>query len=445
MTADILNLDGWRVLNVDEKQHSYRVAAEMTSQPRVCMRCGAITEFSQFGTRRYQFSDLTIHGKQVEIVAIRKRHQCCECKKVFILPLISVDEKRRITLRLKSYIQDKSFTRTFTSIASDIGLDEKTIRNVFRDYVSELEKEFKFETPEKLGIDEVHLLGTSRGVMSNVDERTLIEMLPNRNKRTIIKYFSRIPDRKQVKIVCMDMWRVYREIVETLMPDADIVIDKFHVVRMANDAVEHVRKQIRSGLEEKERVTLMHDRFLLLRRERELEPKDKFLLDTWTDRFPTLGKAHRAKETFFEIWDTAKNRDDAKMLYADWRERLTPEIAPAFGDLTRAITNWDKMIFNYFEFRVTNAITETLNGITKQVNRQGRGYSFEIIRAKMLYSKIHERRLAEKEEIHVDSSGKQLRLYESRVRFPNYGVDVSTIAAEIYSGKFFNLSTTKSD
>jgi hypothetical protein len=57
-----------------------------------------------------------------------------------------------------------------------------------------------------------------------------------------------------------------------------------------------------------------------------------------------------------------------------------------FNDLTRAMRNWRKEILNYFDYPITNAYTEALNGVTKVMNRMGRGYSFEVIRARMLFN-----------------------------------------------------------
>jgi transposase len=74
------------------------------------------------------------------------------------------------------------------------------------------------------------------------------------------------------------------------MPDARIVIDKFHVVRMANNAVEKVRKILRESLTLKQRRGLMHDRFVLLKRERELNDKEQLLLSGWTTNYPELEK-----------------------------------------------------------------------------------------------------------------------------------------------------------
>jgi hypothetical protein len=73
-------------------------------------------------------------------------------------------------------------------------------------------------------------------------------------------------------------------------------------------------------------------------------------------------------------------------LFRAWETRLAPEIKEAFHPLTRAVNNWLSEIMTYFDHQVTNAYTESLNNLIRFVDRQGRGYSFEALRAKVLYT-----------------------------------------------------------
>lgn len=63
-----------------------------------------------------------------------------------------------------------------------------------------------------------------------------------------------------------------------------------------------------------------------------------------------------------------------------------PEVRDAFGDLIRAVGNWQPFILNYFEHPVTNAYTESLNSLILVMNRLGRGYSLEALRVKILFT-----------------------------------------------------------
>lgn len=130
----------------------------------------------------------------------------------------------------------------------------------------------RFDTPKWMGIDKIHLI-KPRGVITNIENNTVVELLANRNKETIIKYLYQLDGKEHIQYVTMDMWRPYRDAVEDVLPQANIVIDKFHVAKMANEALERVRKSFRESLTPKQRRGLMHDRFVLLKRESDLNKK----------------------------------------------------------------------------------------------------------------------------------------------------------------------------
>ncbi|WP_348680445.1 ISL3 family transposase [Alcanivorax profundi] len=383
MPANILNLSSYDVTHIDENDHDYHVTARVKNSPQKCAHCqsGGIRGF---GRREQLIKDLPMHGKRVGIYVDTRRYQCQKCKKTFYEPLPDVDEKRKMTKRLVEWVGKQAIARTFTGIADEVGIVEGTVRSIFRDYINELEKTVRFEIPQWMGIDEIHLI-KPRCVVSNIQNNTIVEILKDRNKPTVTRYLSQLNGLDQVHYVAMDMWRPYRDAVETVIPDAQIVIDKFHVVRMANDALERVRKSLREQLTPKQRRGLMHDRFVLLKRERDLTDKEAFLLDGWCQNYSELGLAYRLKEDFYGIYD-ARSPAEAKALFNTWLHTLTPEIRDAFNDLVRAWHNWEPYICNYFNHPVTNAYTESLNNLIRVMNRLGRGYSFEALRAKILFS-----------------------------------------------------------
>lgn len=103
----------------------------------------------------------------------------------------------------------------------------------------------------------------------------------------------------------MDMWTPYRDAVQIVMPQAQVIIDKFHVVKMVNEALETVRKSIRESLTDRQRRTLMHDRYILLHRYSDLDESKRLILEAWTENFPELKAAYWLKESFFDIWTAA--------------------------------------------------------------------------------------------------------------------------------------------
>lgn len=453
MTVNILNWPAWDVLKVQETTDDYRIDARPKARPPACLFCGFIGGLQQYGTRETRYMDLPIHAKRVGVYVPRRRFKCNECGHIFIEPLPEMDESHRMTKRLVDYIQQESLRRTFTDVANLTGLDEKTIRLIFQKHVAGLEEEYTFHAPAVLGIDEIHLIGKPRCVLANVEQRTIIDLLKDRNKKTVEAWLRKMADGHKVEIICMDMWRPYRDAAAAEMPQAMVVVDKFHVVRMANEALDKVRKELRERLSAKRRRQLKKDRFILLRRKHDLDDEDLFILQTWTENFPSLGAAYDLKEEFFKIWDCA-TRDEAAAAYDGWRAGIPAELADAFEPITTAVENWREEIFNYFDTRMTNAYTEALNSVIRQINRIGRGYSFEAVRAKILYSvgvhrKIHHNYRRDWTADHIDLR----RIQEPQPAWDaltsgltvNYGTDLSTLATILEEGRFDALSTTYSE
>ncbi len=362
------------------------ITAEYTRQPDCCVRCGVTPpRLNRHGVEDQGFIDTPIHGKAVAIKVQRKRFKCVDCGKTFQEPLPDMDEKRHMTRRLLAYIRKRSLERTFTEVSKDVGVDERTVRNIFVDYVKELNAGYAPLTPEWLGIDELYLIRKPRCVLTNVAKRTLVDVLEDRNKPTVVEWMRSKLDTKAVQIVTMDMWTGYRNAALEVMPHAKVVIDRFHVVKMANTCLDRVRKDLRDSMEAKERRKLMHDRHLILRRRKDLSAADVTRMHGWTNQLPRLREAYYAKEDFFEMYEKCATRQEALEYWDTWKGLWEPTMAGTFMELIRAVENWKPEIFNYFDFPVTNAYTEAVNGLTKVANRLGRGYSFEAIRAKMLF------------------------------------------------------------
>lgn len=458
MPANILNLPDYTVVRVEESDHDYHVYADTSNTPVVCAVCGS-DRLSGHGRNEQVIRDLPTHGKRLAIYVDTRRWRCLSCGKTFMEKLPAVNAKREMTERLTRWIGQQSLKRTFASIADDTGLDEKTIRNIFRDYINELEQTVRFETPTWMGIDEIHIINKPRCVVSNIQNNTIVDLLHNRNKDTVAKYLFTMPNRDKVQYVAMDMWTPYRDAVSAVLPDATIVIDKFHVVRMANDAMEKARKGLRAELSTKQKRGLMHDRFVLLKRERDLNDKEILNLDGWTKNYQTLGEAYRLKEDFYGIYE-AVSPVDAMQRYEAWLNGMSTDIKPYFSDLIRAFTNWQPLILNYFKHPVTNAYTESLNSLIRVMNRLGRGYSFDALRAKILFTEgVHAHKQKrprferQRSSDRVESASilsDQVAEYgvpvsgqvEQKVPAPhkgpkppkNYGADISTLIGLIESG-----------
>lgn len=431
----LLQLPSFKEISpMQENEHDMLFTVELSSPPSACPHCGCIANLYKHSNKKQFIMDMPIRMKRVAICVHRKRYKCRDCNSTFWEPMSEADETRKMTKRLKNYIEKQALNKTFTELAETVGVAEGTIRHVFNEYSERMERTHVFETPTVLGIDEIYVIKKPRLILTNIDERTIFDMVDNRKQENVIKRLEAIPDAHKVELVTMDMWAPYRRSVRMCMPNATIVVDKFHVVRMGNNALETVRKKVRTNASAAERKALMYDRKIMLKRNHELDERGLFLLDLWLNKFPDLKSAYELKESFYRIWD-CPDRYDATMAYRNWLDdlkRASTLVQTAFKDIQSAFSNWGDEIFNYFDNRVTNAYTESLNSIIRKLDQSGRGYSFDVLRAKLLFNEnLHKKRKPKFNSdafMHMTSKGSFYRV-EPEVddsELVNYGVSFST-------------------
>lgn len=153
----------------------------------------------------------------------------------------------------------------------------------------------------------------------------------------------------------------------------------------------------------------------------------RLIMETWTGAFPQLLAAYEHKERFYGIWD-ATTRLQAEAALDEWIATIPKGQKEVWSDLVRAVGNWREETMTYFEtdMPVTNAYTESINRLAKDKNREGRGYSFEVMRARMLYTTKHKKKAptAKVSPFYKKTIGYGLPDFAEEL---NYGVDLSTI------------------
>jgi transposase len=127
-----------------------------------------------------------IHGRRVGVLLERKRYKCRGCSKTFSQDCSDINDNHRATNRLVEYVENNALDRTFTSVADEIGVTEGTVRKIVGSYIEKLEEKYQFESPEILGIDEVHLNRKMRLVFTNIGENTILDLVSSRKKQGVL-------------------------------------------------------------------------------------------------------------------------------------------------------------------------------------------------------------------------------------------------------------------
>lgn len=388
----MINLPEFEVIKKEENEYYYKFTVIAKERPFVCTQClwdetpimGDNKKFTIHSSKERQIHDIPIHGKPVILMLKHNRYKCPCCNKTFYQPFHAIERNDKVTLRLKHYIQQQSLRKPFLEVGYDCGLSHTSVRKYFKEEIARLDAERNIKAPRVLGIDEAHLNKKMRGVFTDTENNKLLEITEDNLKRTVKHTIQNMEGYEDIEVVTIDMWSGYRYACRELIPKATVVVDKFHVVQYANNALDKVRKELKHSLCKDRTRILRNDRWVLLKNKEDLSEKDIMLRDTWFDEFPELGVAYWLKETLRDIYIESKDRYEAFQRFYEWECRI-PDDFKAFKDLQNTYNNNKQEIFNYFLQPYTNAYTESINNVIKSIEKAGKGYSYEVLRAKVLY------------------------------------------------------------
>ena len=332
---DILQLDGVQPIDYRNEDGCIVITVQPSGDHlETCPECGG--RLYKHGQRINHFADTPLQMQPVKIEVVRTRYRCSECKSMITPQLSFLDEKRRATNRLIQQVRKRCLDRTFTQLAEDTGVVVNTIKNITLDFVEELERDVKFETPTIMGIDELKLMGTYRCVITNLAMNSLFDMLPERTQDTLMPYFAKMPDADKVEWICSDMWRPFKKSFRLHLPNAKLVIDKFHVVRMASAALDTERKSLQSGMNRYARLNMKKNlRWLLLRRPNSLTEEQLEVLAQLEKLHPEFKEAYDLKEQFYNIYE-ATSKDDAIQRFNNWESDI-PKHLKSFRDVAKTV------------------------------------------------------------------------------------------------------------
>lgn len=228
----------------------------------------------------------------------------------------------------------------------------------------------------------------------------IIAMVKSTKAEAVIKILRKIPlkKRNKVKEVTLDMARNMGLIVKKSFPKAKQVIDRFHVQKLALDALQQIRIKHRWEALDAENEAIENARNKLLKytpellsngdTEKQLLARSRYLLykprSKWTliqskraeilfERFPDLEKAYKLCQNLSWIFNNTKDKNSALIRLAKWDENVRQAEFKSFNTIARTMSIHYMNILNYFDNRSTNASAESFNAKIKAFRAQFRG------------------------------------------------------------------------
>jgi transposase len=265
-----------------------------------------------------------------------------------------------------------------TSVTQVLGTSWRAVgRMIERVVVRKLDGE-RLADLRLIGIDEFSYRKRHRYVTVVVDHERgrVVWAAEGRSAETLHAFFDALgaEGTARLEAITIDMAGGYIKAIEERAPEATIVFDRFHVQRLASDAVDEVRRSVMRELDSsQEKRAVKHTRFALLKNPWNLSPIERGRLAELQRVNRPLYRAYLLKESLAEILASLRpeHARDALARWLGWasRSRLKP-----FVRLARTIRQHRDGILTYLFLRLTNGLVEGLNNRIRMVARRAFGF-----------------------------------------------------------------------
>lgn len=440
---DCLNMRGWQSTSITYERHRTVIHAQLLTELTHCQcdecegNCRS-TKLKRNGPTKIQYLHHTPSDERPRVIAYRRqRYLCLECHHTSSQPVPGVYKGTRMTRQLRRYIARQALLpeESFSAIARRVGRSERSVRDVFEKHKAHLESVRKIETPRVMGLDGVYVRRQESLIVVDIERRCPVMLRGSVRTRAVADALREMPNLDKVEEVLSDMAGPLDEAPREVIPRAFRTKDRYHVQRMANDAVDMVRKALTPGRKgRKKGVMAMCSRHLLRKSRKQLKAADQAALDWCLGLYLVLRLTYELKEAYGEIWNSPDGMV-ARLKYAQWLElhkawkkEMPEDLQGAFDPLIRAMKKWEEGIFNYFRRRHTNACTEAANAQVKKFTATAPNAKLETVETKV----VHGCRLKQQRDA-VRERGKSRRARRAeRPRLPSLpGGRVNSIPEEV--------------
>lgn len=379
--TQIINFPGFKATNyhfITENELLIELENKQTSA--TCPHCGKNTS-KVHQSHRHRVRGIPVSSFDVFLNVNRRQFRCQNCQKVFSEELSFVKKRRTYTKRLAAKVVQEVLATDVVNTGKRNRMSPAEIETLLK----ELEADLLEEKPrglKRLGIDEItHLKGGKNyvAVLVDLDQKKPLALLEKRNKEVIAEYLRGwgYEILNQIEEVSIDLWVPYKSVVEELMPNAQVVADRFHVMKQVNEELDYRRKiekkqaeKIKNKTERERQISgIKESKYPLLKKKEDLNETEKSKLSVLKEVMPELMNMYDKKEKFRDIFESQITGDEAFWQLVEWTELSYKD----FPKSCQTIKRWIGEILAYFDNRTTQGTVEGINQKIKLIKRRAYG------------------------------------------------------------------------
>lgn len=378
--------DGGAVtFTISQEQSEYRCPV---CRSRRVMRKGLVPR---------RFRTLPIGGKPVFVLLSLQRVLCLACGLLRQVRPGFADVRRSYTRAFERYALELSRHMTIKDVARHLGVSWGMIKDIQKRNLKRRFSRPKLGKLKQIAIDEISIGQGHRYLTVVLDLKTgaVVYVGEGKGGEALIPLFKRLKRSKApVEAVALDMSPSYIRAVTDHLPDATIVFDHFHVVKLYNEKLSDFRRRLFHQATQKEKAVLKGTRWLLLKNPENLDEErdEQKRLQEALDLNRPLAAAYYMKEDLRRLW-SFPDKASAFEFLKDWVYRAGSSGIDMLRKFARTVARQHEGILNYYDYPISTGPLEGTNNKIKTMKRQAYGFrDMEFFKLKIMAA--HEARYA---------------------------------------------------
>jgi len=369
-------------------------------QPRESCRCPACgsDDVLRRGENVRRFRTVPIGRKPAYLILAVPRVECRSCGAVRQVRIGFADPRVSYTRSFKRYALELSRHMTIQDVAMHLGISWDVIKEIQKEDLQRRFGKVKLKHLRQIAIDEI---STAKGhryltVVLDLESGAVVHVGEGKGGDALKDFWIRLRrSRAKVEAVATDMSLAYIDAVLTYLPGATLVFDRFHVIKLYNDKLSELRRDLYHELKDTmQKKVLKGVRWLLLKRPENLDPSHKEpqrLREALRLNEP-LATAYYLKEELNEIWEQ-DDQEAAEAMLLDWIAYAEVTGIRILHDFAKTLRFHACGILAHYDYPISTGPLEGTNNKIKTMKRQAYGFrDQEFLKLKILA--IHETKYA---------------------------------------------------
>jgi transposase len=371
-------LRGYRYRRTQYNDGHVFFTVEMKPDLICCPSCNC-RQVVRRGKIERRFRSLPIGRKTVWIVLAIQRVWCSACHRVRQVRVNFTDPRYSYTRAFERYALELCRHMTIKDVAGHLKVSWDMIKDIQKRYLQKRFSRPKLNHLKKLAIDEISIGAGHRylTIVLDLESGAVVFVGDGKGADALMPFWRRLRrSGAAIEAVAIDMSPAYILAVRENLPGALVVFDHFHVIKLYNDKLSDLRRQLFNQIEEPQKKQVIKGtRWLLLKNPEnlDLDRSEPDRLKAALELNRPLATAYYMKEDLRQIWEQP-DKKTAKTFLADWVYRAGSSMIPMLKKMARTIAVHHQGILAYYDHPISTGPLEGTNNKIKTMKRQAYGF-----------------------------------------------------------------------